>query len=152
MYQSGSYMVPPVNPETYTVPPENSEANTVPHVTTSGSELNKAMISRIVKEQLSAAVPETHHTTGTTTTVPDPPQQRCTYKYFASYNPPTFTGKEGAAGLLKWIEEMETKLKISQCLVEHKVSYAACSVKDLALTWWNTQAKTLGSATVDAMG
>ncbi|KAD7117107.1 hypothetical protein E3N88_04375 [Mikania micrantha] len=100
----------------------------------SGSELNGAMIARIVREQLSAygvltqhqpyiiagsggdhnhtehnatgGHVETHHTTGTSTTqttVPNPPQQGCTYQYFASCNPPTFTGKEGAAGLFKWI-------------------------------------------------
>ncbi|KAD4889453.1 hypothetical protein E3N88_21526 [Mikania micrantha] len=171
---------PQVNLETSTGPPVNPGANPVPPAGAGGSESNEAMIARIVREQLSACgvlIPhqphiasgsggdhthtehnatgghaETHHTTGTTTTVPDPPRQGCTYKYFASCNPPTFTGKEGAAGLLRWIEEMETKLKISQCLEEHKVSYAACSFKESALTWWNTQAKTLGSATVDSMG
>ncbi|KAD6796137.1 hypothetical protein E3N88_07033 [Mikania micrantha] len=173
-------VVPPGNLETHTTPPVNPGAGIVPPAGTSGSETNEAMIARIVREQLSACGVltqhqphitagsggdhdhvehnatgghvETHTTTGTTTIVPDPPRQGCTYKYFASCNPPTFTGKEGAAGLIRWIEEMETKLKISQCLEEHKVSYAACSLKDSALTWWNTQAKTLGSATVDSMG
>ncbi|KAD5802711.1 hypothetical protein E3N88_14071 [Mikania micrantha] len=171
---------PQVNLETNTAPPVNPGANTVPPAGASGSESNEAMIARIVREQLSACGilvqhqphvtagsggdhahtehndtgghAETHQTIGAATIAPDPPRQGCTYKYFASCNPPTFTGKEGAAGLLRWIEEMETKLKISQCLEEHKVSYAACSLKDLALTWWNTQAKTLGSATVDSMG
>ncbi|KAD3640233.1 hypothetical protein E3N88_29456 [Mikania micrantha] len=176
-------MVTPENLGTNTVPPVNPKVNTVPPAGASGSELNEAMIARIVRKQLYAygvltqhqphitadsggghdhtehnatgGHVETHHTTGTATTkttVPDPPQKGCTYKYFASCNPPTFTGKEGAAGLLKWIEEMETKLKISQCLAEHKVSYAACSLKDSVLTWWNTQDKTLGSAIVDLMG
>ncbi|KAD3067306.1 hypothetical protein E3N88_35186 [Mikania micrantha] len=171
---------PQVNLETNTVPPLNPGVNTAPPADASGSETNEAMIARIVREQLTACGvlvqhqphvttgsggghninehtvtggnAETHHTTGTTTTTPDPPRQGCTYKYFASYNPPTFTGKEGAAGLLRWIEEMENKLKISQCLEEHKVSYAACSFKESALTWWNTQVKTLGSATIDLMG
>ncbi|KAD6794782.1 hypothetical protein E3N88_05678 [Mikania micrantha] len=168
--------VPPPVSETNTVPLVNQDPNPTPTTAPSGSVLNEAAIARIVKEQLSAAgivIPpqphvtsgsghvehnatgghvETVHTTGTTTTAPDPPRQGCTYKYFASCNPPTFTGREGAAGLLRWIEEMETKLKISQCLEEHKVSYAACSLKESALTWWNTQAKTLGSVTVDSMG
>ncbi|KAD3066853.1 hypothetical protein E3N88_34733 [Mikania micrantha] len=173
-------VVPPENLETNTTPPVNPGAGIVPPAGTSGSETNEAMIARIVREQLSACGVltqhqphitagsgrehdhaehnatgghvETHTTTGTTTIIPDPPRKGCTYKYFASCNPPTFTGKEGAAGLIRWIEEMETKLKISQCLEEHKVSYAACSLKDSALIWWNTQAKTLGSATVDSMG
>ncbi|KAD4385405.1 hypothetical protein E3N88_25573 [Mikania micrantha] len=177
---SEANVVPPENIETNNVPPLNPEVNQVPPAGASGSELNEAMIARIVREQLSACGVltqhqphitagsggdhdhtehnatgghiETHNTTGaaiTKTTVPNPPQRGCTYKYFASCNPPTFTGKEGAAGLIRWIEEMETKLKISQCLVEHKVSYAAFSLKESALTRWNTQAKTLGSATVD---
>ncbi|KAD2805246.1 hypothetical protein E3N88_38623 [Mikania micrantha] len=171
---------PQVNLETNTVPPVNLGVNSVPPAGAGGSESNEAMIARIVREQLSACgvlIPhqphitsgsggdqnhaernatngnaETHKTTGTTTITPDPPRQGCTYKYFASCNPPTFAGTEGAAGLLRWIKEMETKLKISQCLEEHKVSYAACSFKESALTWWNTQAKTLGSATIDSIG
>ncbi|KAD3337081.1 hypothetical protein E3N88_32601 [Mikania micrantha] len=161
---SETNMIPPENLETNTVPPVNPEVNTVPPAGASGSETNEAMIARIVREQLSACGVltqhqphittgsggdhdhtehnatggnvETHTTTGATTitTVPDPPQQGCTYKYFASCNPPTFTGKEGAAGLLRWIDEMEIKLKISQCLAKHKVSYAACSLKESALT------------------
>ncbi|KAD4385834.1 hypothetical protein E3N88_26003 [Mikania micrantha] len=164
---------PPVNPGASTVPPagtSGSETNEAmiarivreqlsacgvllqhqPHITAgSGGEHDHT------EHNATGGHAETHTTTGATitkTTVPDPPQQGCAYKYFASCNPPTFTGKEGAAGLLRWIEEMETKLKISQCLEEHKVSYAACSLKDSALTWWNTQAKTLGSAIVDSMG
>ena len=129
----------------------NQEVNTVPPAGASGYELNEAMIARIVREQLSSCGVltqhqthvtmgsgrdhnhmehnstgghvETHNTTGATTktTVPDPPEQGCTYKYFASCNPPTFTGKEGASGLIRWIKEMETKLKIRRCLAEHKV-------------------------------
>ncbi|KAD4179591.1 hypothetical protein E3N88_28182 [Mikania micrantha] len=119
---------PQVNLETNTVPLGNPEVNAVPPAGASGSETNEAMIARIVREQLSTCgvliqhqphitagsggdhdhnehnaaggCTETHQTTGTTTTAPDPPRQGCTYKYFASCNPPTFTGKEGAAGLL----------------------------------------------------
>ncbi|KAD2804559.1 hypothetical protein E3N88_37936 [Mikania micrantha] len=171
---AGSNPDPHVNRETNTVPPagasgaESNEAMIArivreqlsafgvltqhhqPHITMgSGGDHDH------IEHNATGGHAETHTTIGTTTTkatVPDPPQQGCTYKYFASCNPPTFTGKEGAAGLLRWIEEMETKLKISLCLEEHKVSYAACSLKDSALTWWNTQAKTLGSVTVDSIG
>ncbi|KAD7477173.1 hypothetical protein E3N88_00309 [Mikania micrantha] len=157
--------------------PQTQESIQDPPV--NGPSLNEADVARIAGDQLSAVLTgmlaqyqtnrasgsgrvhtehnatgghvETRHTTSTNTINPDPPQRGCTYKYFASCNPPTFTGKEGASGLLKWIESMETKLKISQCLAEHKVSYAACSLTDSALTWWNTQAKTLTTAVVDAM-
>ncbi|KAD4586058.1 hypothetical protein E3N88_23659 [Mikania micrantha] len=94
-------VVPPGNLETNTTPPVNPGAGIVPPAGTSGSETNEAMIARIVREQLSACGvltqqhntsgsggnhveqnvtgghPETHQTTGTTTTVPDPPRQGC---------------------------------------------------------------------------
>lgn len=93
-----------------------------------------------------------HNPSGTTTTTaPDPPHKSFTYTYFTSCNPPNFSGKEGVAWLIKWIEEIEQKLKISQCLEEHKVMYASCSFTVQGLTWWNNQIRTLGTATTDNM-
>ncbi|KAD3640512.1 hypothetical protein E3N88_29735 [Mikania micrantha] len=54
-------MFPPVNPETNIVPPVNPEVSTVPSAGASGSELNEAMIARIVREQLSACGVLTQH-------------------------------------------------------------------------------------------
>ncbi|KAD6454703.1 hypothetical protein E3N88_09409 [Mikania micrantha] len=139
---------PQVNLETNAVPPVNPGVNTTPPADAK-SETNEAMIARIVREQLSACGVLIQHQ----------PHVTAGSGGDHIHNEHTVTGGNaethhttGAAGLLRWIEEMETKLKISQCLEEHKVSYAACSFKESALTWWNTQAKTLGSATVDSMG
>lgn len=57
-----------------------------------------------------------------TYTTPEPFQEECTYEHFSSFNPPTFSFKGGESGLLKWIEEMETKHKISECHDDLKVS------------------------------
>ncbi|PWA99001.1 reverse transcriptase domain-containing protein [Artemisia annua] len=68
----------------------------------------------------------------------------CTYKAFMSCNPKEFHGKEGAVGLLSWIESMESVLHISKCSDNHKVEYAACLLQGRALTWWNTQVQIRG--------
>ena len=136
--------------------------------------LTEADIGRIFNEHLAAAIPtlvaqiQEGLNTGTGgnpsggsgslgiggrrgPTDPDPPQQGCTYKYFASCNPPTFSRKGGATGLLKWIEEMENKLKIRRCFDQHKTEYAASSLKEAALIWWNNQVRTMGAAVADVL-
>ncbi|KAD7478331.1 hypothetical protein E3N88_01467 [Mikania micrantha] len=146
---------PQVNLETNTVPPLNPGVNTTPPADASGSETNEAMIVRIVREQLSTCgVLIQHHPHITAVLVGTTLILNITLPVVMSkpIRPSVQLQQEGEAGLLRWIEEMETKLKISQCLEEHKVSYAACSFKESSLTWWNTQEKTLGSATVDSMG
>lgn len=77
--------------------------------------------------------------------------QGCNYKYFSSCNPPSFSGKEGATGLMRWIEGMERKLKLTRCLDKHKVHYATSTLTGQAQTWWDTQERTLGTIVIDAM-
>ena len=130
--------------------------------------LTEADIARLFSEQLAAAMPvivsqihsemQSKNVDGSSShhdqrdrTGPEPPHQGCNYKYFASCNPPTFSGKEGASGLLKWLEGMENKLKVSRCLDVHKTQYATGSLKDAALTWWNTQVRIYGTATTDVL-
>ncbi|MDV3199447.1 MAG: retrotransposon gag domain-containing protein [Sweet potato little leaf phytoplasma] len=82
---------------------------------------------------------------------PDPPRQGCSYKYFASCNPPTFSGSGGAAELIRWIEGMEDKQKLTRCLDEHKVSYATSFLTGQALSWWKYQVRAQGAVVTDAM-
>ena len=170
---------PPPAEQTNLAPPEQTappppEQNNPPR--TGESTLNEATMIRIISEQIAASIPNLAfelqrrmpfssgggnnqhisggnaeiHTTGTHTNT-DPSQKGCTYKYFASSNPPTFSGKEGATSLIKWIAKMEQVLKISQCLGEHKVMYATSSLTEQALTWWNSQIRTLGEEVTDHM-
>ncbi|PWA87894.1 reverse transcriptase domain-containing protein [Artemisia annua] len=66
---------------------------------------------------------------------------------------PEGAGVEGAGGaiaLTRWVEKMESVMDISGCTEGQKVKYAASSLVNKALTWWNTQIQARGR--VAAMG
>ncbi|KAI3814005.1 hypothetical protein L1987_18744 [Smallanthus sonchifolius] len=48
----------------------------------------------------------------------DAPNRKCTYKAFLSCNPRNFNGTEGAVGLMRWIEKMESVIDISECTAD----------------------------------
>ncbi|KAD5318396.1 hypothetical protein E3N88_18342 [Mikania micrantha] len=68
----------------------------------------------------------------------------CSYKSFVGCKPPSFTGVEGAVGLIQWLEKMENTLDISSSPEHHKVRYAAGSFSKRELTWWNAQIRARG--------
>ncbi|GKD76837.1 putative reverse transcriptase domain-containing protein, partial [Tanacetum coccineum] len=53
-------------------------------------------------------------------------------------------GTEGVVGLTRWFEKMETVFHISNCPPRYQVKYASCTLMDGALTWWNSQKRTVG--------
>nr|GEZ40710.1 putative reverse transcriptase domain-containing protein [Tanacetum cinerariifolium] len=59
-------------------------------------------------------------------------------------HPLNFKGNEGVVGLTRWIEKMESIFNISCCTIENQVKFATCTLLDVALTWWNSQIRTLG--------
>ncbi|GKA18571.1 hypothetical protein Tco_0698486 [Tanacetum coccineum] len=63
----------------------------------------------------------------------------CTFKEFQSCNPKEYDRKGGAIVLTRWIEKMENMIDNSGCTENQKVRYAASSLVNKALTWWNTQ-------------
>ncbi|KAI3683188.1 hypothetical protein L1987_83688 [Smallanthus sonchifolius] len=77
----------------------------------------------------------------------DAPNRKCSYKAFLSCKPRNFNGTEGAVGLMRWIEKMESVIDISECTADCMVKYSTCTLTDKALTWWNSQVKTLGRQT-----
>ncbi|GKC50195.1 putative reverse transcriptase domain-containing protein [Tanacetum coccineum] len=62
----------------------------------------------------------------------------CTYKEFLNFQPFNFKGTEGAVGLARWFEKMEYVFNISNYVVKCQVKYAACTLLNGALTWWNS--------------
>ncbi|GJV35896.1 putative reverse transcriptase domain-containing protein [Tanacetum coccineum] len=68
----------------------------------------------------------------------------CTFKAFQSCNPKEYDGKGGAIVLTHWIEKMENVIDNSGCAENQKVRYAASSLVNKALTWWNTQVQARG--------
>ncbi|GKD96271.1 reverse transcriptase domain-containing protein [Tanacetum coccineum] len=67
----------------------------------------------------------------------------CSYKEFLACNPKEYDGKGGVVVLTRWIEKMESMHDMSGCSVDQKVKYIAGSFVGKALTWWNSQIRTL---------
>ncbi|GJW74989.1 reverse transcriptase domain-containing protein [Tanacetum coccineum] len=67
----------------------------------------------------------------------------CSYKEFLACNPKEYDGKGGVVVLTCWINKMENVQDMSGCSVDQKVKYTAGSFVGKALTWWNSQIRTL---------
>ncbi|GKC84800.1 putative reverse transcriptase domain-containing protein [Tanacetum coccineum] len=67
----------------------------------------------------------------------------CSYKEFLACNPKKYDGKGGVVVLTRWIEKMESVHDMSGCSIDQKVKYIAGSFVGKALTWWNSQIRTL---------
>ncbi|GJT13654.1 hypothetical protein Tco_0860696 [Tanacetum coccineum] len=61
----------------------------------------------------------------------------CSYSEFLKCKPLDFKGTEGVVGLTRWFEKMESVFSISNCTSSCQVKFAACTLQDDALTWWN---------------
>ncbi|GJR19264.1 putative reverse transcriptase domain-containing protein [Tanacetum coccineum] len=68
----------------------------------------------------------------------------CFYADFMKCQPLNFKGTEGVVLLTRWIEKMESVFNISGCAIENQVKFATCTLLGAALTWWNSQIRTLG--------
>ncbi|GKA55106.1 reverse transcriptase domain-containing protein, partial [Tanacetum coccineum] len=67
----------------------------------------------------------------------------CSYKVFLACNPKEYDGKGGFVVLTRWIKKMENVHDMSGCSIDQKVKYTAGSFVGKALTWWNSQIRTL---------
>nr|GEW63542.1 reverse transcriptase domain-containing protein [Tanacetum cinerariifolium] len=67
----------------------------------------------------------------------------CFYADFIKCHPLNFKGNEGVVSLTRWIEKIESIFNISGCALENQVKFATCTLLDAALTWWNSQIRTL---------
>ncbi|KAM0031761.1 hypothetical protein Hdeb2414_s0017g00512731 [Helianthus debilis subsp. tardiflorus] len=61
----------------------------------------------------------------------------CTFKTFMDCKPQTFSGTEGAVGLLHWFEKVESVFAMCNCPEGDRVKYATGTLEDGALTLWN---------------
>ncbi|GJU96125.1 putative reverse transcriptase domain-containing protein [Tanacetum coccineum] len=67
----------------------------------------------------------------------------CSYKEFLACNPKKYDGKGGDVVFTRWIEKMESVHDMSGCTIDQKVKYTTGSFVGKALTWWNSQIRTL---------
>ncbi|GJW95179.1 putative reverse transcriptase domain-containing protein [Tanacetum coccineum] len=72
--------------------------------------------------------------------------RECTFARFLKCNPTSFHSNEGAVGLSRWIEKSKSVFNISKCSEGNKVIFAAATLQDSALTWWNNQFASMGPA------
>ncbi|GJX94779.1 hypothetical protein Tco_0349365 [Tanacetum coccineum] len=75
----------------------------------------------------------------------------CSYKEFLACNPKEYDGKGGVVVLTCWIEKMENVQDMSGCSNDQKVKYTAGSFVGKALTWWNSQIRTLNQEVAVSM-
>ncbi|GKD44188.1 putative reverse transcriptase domain-containing protein, partial [Tanacetum coccineum] len=79
------------------------------------------------------------------------PARECTYQDFLKCQPLNFNGTEGVVGLTHWFEKMETVFHINNCSEKYQVKYASCTLLNSALTWWNSQKRTIRNEAAYAM-
>ncbi|GJV07603.1 hypothetical protein Tco_1345259 [Tanacetum coccineum] len=79
------------------------------------------------------------------------PRKGCSYKEFLACNPKEYDGKGGVVVLTRWIEKMEYVHDMSGCSIDQKVKYTAGSFVGKALTWWNSQIRTLSQEVAISM-
>ncbi|GKE91889.1 hypothetical protein Tco_1572984 [Tanacetum coccineum] len=75
----------------------------------------------------------------------------CSYKDFLACNPKEYYGKGGDVVLTRWVEKIENVHDMSGCSNEQKVKYTTGSFVGKALTWWNSQIRTLSREVVVSM-
>ncbi|KAI3827998.1 hypothetical protein L1987_02087 [Smallanthus sonchifolius] len=78
-------------------------------------------------------------------------QHVCTFKTFMDCKPHTFSGAEGAVGLLQWFENIESVFSMCNCPVADRVKFASGTLEGPALTWWNSQVQMLGLDMANAL-
>ncbi|GJT10388.1 putative reverse transcriptase domain-containing protein [Tanacetum coccineum] len=61
----------------------------------------------------------------------------CNYKEFHAVIHENFQGTEGAVGLTRWFEKLESQFGISNVAEGDRVKFASSTLLDGALTWWN---------------
>ncbi|GJZ24851.1 putative ribonuclease H-like domain-containing protein [Tanacetum coccineum] len=62
-----------------------------------------------------------------------------------------YDGKGGVVALTRWIEKMEYVQDMSSCSIDQKVKYTAGLFVSKALTWWNSQIRTLSQEVAVSM-
>ncbi|GJW89126.1 putative reverse transcriptase domain-containing protein [Tanacetum coccineum] len=83
-------------------------------------------------------------TSGVMNVIENNDRMGCNYKEFFACNPKEYNGKGGAIVYTRWIKRMESVQDMSGCGDNQKVKYTAGSFVGKALTWWNSQIRTLG--------
>ncbi|GJU86638.1 hypothetical protein Tco_1294184 [Tanacetum coccineum] len=111
------------------------------------SGTNQTALDQLVTQRLAGALAdmeanrsctqeETNKTATTTRT--------CSYKEFHSSMQGNFSGTEGAVGLTRWFKKLKSVFRVRKVEISDRVKYAACTMLDGTLTWWNSYVRSVG--------
>ena len=70
--------------------------------------------------------------------------RKCTYKDFKNGDPTLYKGTEGATAMVRWFEHTENVFDLCNCPDDSKVKFAVSTLRDQALSWWNSYARPMG--------
>ena len=70
--------------------------------------------------------------------------RKCTWKDFKNGDPTKFKGTEGATAMIRWFEHTESVFDLCNCPEESKVKFAASTLLNEAMSWWNSYTKPIG--------
>ncbi|XP_022007282.1 uncharacterized protein LOC110906459 [Helianthus annuus] len=75
----------------------------------------------------------------------------CTYKQFLDCKPLNLDGTGGAVSFVRWTENMDSMIHMSNCTPNQTVLYVSGMFMSEALSWWNLQVQILGDAAAYAI-
>ncbi|KAI3727060.1 hypothetical protein L1987_66869 [Smallanthus sonchifolius] len=103
--------------------------------------MTAAELTTLINERVAEAVAATH--AAVNAGGQHNHQQVCTFKAYMDCKPHSFSGAEGAVGLLRWMEKSESAFAMCNCPPNNQVKYASGTLEGSALTWWNAQVQML---------
>ncbi|GKA93962.1 reverse transcriptase domain-containing protein [Tanacetum coccineum] len=147
-------MAPGRRPTVRRNPPVNRSTNRNNVDINSGIDtqmLNQLIATRVAEALAAAAVTHAASTQEETNLGSNSSQNKaCNYKEFRAVMHENFCGTEGAVGLTRWFEKLESQFGISNVAEGDRVKFASSTLLDGALTWWNVYVRSVTLDTAHA--
>ncbi|GKA22977.1 reverse transcriptase domain-containing protein [Tanacetum coccineum] len=113
--------------------------------------LNQLIATRVAEALAAAAVTHVASTQEENNLGSNSSQNKaCNYKEFRAVMHENFRGTEGAVGLTRWFEKLESQFGISNVAEGDRVKFASSTLLDSALTWWNVYVRSVTLDTAHA--
>ncbi|GJS86192.1 putative reverse transcriptase domain-containing protein [Tanacetum coccineum] len=114
--------------------------------------LNHLIATRVAEALAAAVVTHAASTQEETNLGPNSSQNKaCNYKEFRAVMHENFHGIEGAVGLTRWFEKLESQFGISNVAEGDRVKFSSSTLLDGALTWWNVYVRSVTLDTAHAI-
>ncbi|GKB00047.1 reverse transcriptase domain-containing protein [Tanacetum coccineum] len=113
--------------------------------------LNQIIATRVTEALAAAAVTHAASTQEETNRGSNSSQNKtCNYKEFCAVMHENFRGTEGAVGLTRWFEKLESQFRIINIAEGDRVKFSSSTLLDGALTWWNVYVRSVTLDTAHA--